>query len=54
MTKTMGHPLVSVAYERWRHMEWRDVLVEAAVLFHLAVKIDDVKLLDAMNTKPQP
>jgi hypothetical protein len=41
----MSHPLVQVAFARWRCMEWRDVLNEMAVLFHLAVKIEDVKQL---------
>jgi hypothetical protein len=56
----MSHPLVQVAFARWRRMEWRDVLNEMAVLFHLAVKIEDVKqLLDqvadrVLAHKPKP
>lgn len=44
---TTHHPLAAVAYERWKHMPWEDVLREMAVLFHLAVQIEAVKALDA-------
>lgn len=39
----MSHPLVPIAFARWRRMDWQDVLNEMAVLFHLAAKIEDVK-----------
>ena len=56
----MNHPLVAVAFSRWRHLAVRNVLDEMAVLFHLAVKIEDVKrLLDraadaVLAHKPKP
>jgi hypothetical protein len=42
----MEHPLVATAYRRWRTLPRDVVLSEMAVLFHLAVKIDDVAALD--------
>lgn len=56
----MSHPLARVAFARWRQMDWQDVLNEMAVLFHLAVKIEDVKRLLDRGTdavfahKPKP
>jgi hypothetical protein len=56
----MSYPLTKVCFDRWRHMEWKAVLDEMAVLFHLAVQIDKVKgLLDAavdkvLAHKPKP
>jgi hypothetical protein len=45
------HPLVAVAYSRWRDMPWKDVLQEMAMLFHLAVQIEDVRALDRSNRR---
>lgn len=42
-----AHPLVSTAYARWKHLPWKQVIDEMAVLFHLAVKLDKVKSLEA-------
>lgn len=36
------HPLASLAYSRWKTMPRDDVMDEMAILFHLAVQLDDV------------
>lgn len=46
---SQDQPLVAVAYERWRGLRWKQVLEEMAVLFHLAVKIDEVKQKDCFS-----
>ena len=38
----LEHPLVQAAYERWSRLPRETIMAEVAVLFHLAVKLDDV------------
>jgi hypothetical protein len=47
----MEHPLVPIAYKRWRDLPREAVLAEMAILFHLAVKIEDVIALDRMTAR---
>ena len=44
-------PLVAIAYERWRDLPYKQVLDEMAVLFHLAVRRDDVRALEILQTR---
>lgn len=43
------HPLVKIAYKRWSQLPRLTVLAEMAILFHLAVQIDDVVALDRIR-----
>lgn len=46
---TEDHPLVPAAYKRWSQLPRLTVLTEMAMLFHLAVQIDDVVALDRIR-----
>lgn len=46
------HPLVRIAFRRWRRLPRDQVLTEMAYLFHLAVQIDAVKALAAQSERP--
>lgn len=43
--------IVKYAYDRWINLPYEDVLDEMAILFHLAVQIEEViKRTECLNT----
>lgn len=40
-----NNPLPSICWERWKRMCWRDAVDEAALLMHMAAKLDEVRAL---------
>ena len=38
-----NNPLPAICYARWKSMTWQEAVEEAAILFHLAVQLDEVR-----------
>lgn len=47
------NPLVAICYKRWKKMTWQEAVDEAALLMHLAVKLDEVRELEKQLEKEQ-
>jgi hypothetical protein len=48
-----NNPLPSIAYKRWKKMTWQEAVDEAALLMHLAVKLDEVRERELTSTEPR-
>ncbi len=44
-----NNPLPSICWKRWQKMTWQEAVDEASVLFWMAVKLEEMKAIDARD-----